>query len=262
MDKKRSIIGVFDSGLGGLSIQRELIRQLPGESFNYYADSGFCPYGSKPVQEVIDRSVLITEKLISEGADIVVVACNSATAAAIEHLRANYDIPFVGIEPAIKQAAIHTQSGKVGVLATENTFNGKLFKETSAKYAADKNVFIQVGHGLVEIVENGAMREPESVNLIRSYIEPMVKEGVDQIVLGCTHYPFLIDVIKEMVPENLVIHDPAPAVARQTVRLLSEIPGRIIDQSPKYNYFTSGSKDKLEKMLKDINLPISSTGIF
>jgi glutamate racemase len=254
------MIGVFDSGLGGLSVLRELINQIPNKSFHYYADSGYCPYGNKPVSEVIARSELISQLLIDDGAEIIVVACNSATAAAIEHLRQHFEIPFVGIEPAIKQAALHTESGKVGVLATENTFNGKLFKETTARYASDKNVFIQVGHGLVEIVEEGRINHEESIRLLQSYIKPMLNEGIDQLVLGCTHYPFLIDEIRKMVPESLKIHDPAPAVARQANRLL--VNREKADDPIEHKYFSSGSLKKLIKLLDESEIPYDSVAAF
>jgi glutamate racemase len=251
-------IGVFDSGLGGLSVLGELIRTLPNESFLYLADSAYCPYGSRSAEEVTTRSFLITEHLMLLGAKMVVVACNTATAAAIDALRESYPIPFIGIEPAIKQAALHTASGKVGVLATRNTFQGRLFRETSARYASDTNVFIQPGDGLVEVVEENRIHTPEARQLLQSYILPMLAEGVDQIVLGCTHYPFLIPIIREIVPEHVVIHDPSPAVARQTARVLTENQLESNSQTVLHQAETTGDPDMLTRMIDQLNLPIGS----
>lgn len=248
-------VGIFDSGLGGLSVLKNLITLLPDETFVYFADSGYCPYGSKSVQAVEARSRTITEFLTGEDVKMVVVACNTATAAAIDYLRSTYPLPFIGIEPAIKQAALHTRSGKVGVLATQNTFQGRLFRETSTKYANDKDVMIRVGHGLVEMVEEDTIDTAESQELLRSYIEPMIDAGVDQIVLGCTHYPFLIPKIREMVPGSVVIHDPSPAVARQTAKILGEF--NILSSGPrrKAKYYTTGDLATLKRFLKRLEFP-------
>jgi len=247
-------VGVFDSGLGGLSVMLSLYGTLPDESFIYYADSAWCPYGSKSIAEVKERANRITKFLMDKGAKAIVVACNTATAAAIDELRADFPIPFIGIEPAIKQAALHTRSGKVGVLATRNTFQGRLFRETSARYANDKDVYIQPGDGLVEIVEEDRIGTPEAKKLLRSYIHPMIEAGVDQIVLGCTHYPFLIPEIRTMVPDHIIIHDPSPAVARQTRHVLEE-SGLLSENSSKHDkFFTSGDTEMMEKMLQRLGM--------
>jgi glutamate racemase len=251
----RRFIGVFDSGLGGLSVLRSLLESLPGESFRYFADSAWCPYGNRSSEEIQVRADAITKHFLGMGAKMVVVACNTATAEAIDHLRSHYDIPFVGIEPAIRQAAVHTASGKVGVLATRNTIRGRLFRETSARYAADKDIMIQVGEGLVELVEEGLSDTPETTELLRRYIVPMLEAGVDQIVLGCTHYPFLIPAIRRMTPPNVVIHDPSPAIARQAAHVLKAnsleaSPGTPVQHAAE----TSGSPDRLEEMIRTLNL--------
>jgi glutamate racemase len=247
-------VGIFDSGLGGLTVLQSLVSHLPEESFFYLADSAFCPYGDKPVEAVQERTVLITEFLMERGAKAVVVACNTATAAAIDLLRGSYSIPFIGIEPAIKQAALHTLSGKVGVLATRNTFQGKLFQETSAKYANDKDVYIQVGEGLVELVEGDLMNTPESIALINHYIQPMIEAGVDQIVLGCTHYPFLIPVIRSLVPDNVVIHDPSPAVAKHTAHVLQDKGLESVRKLQPHQFFTTGNPLLLKTMIQRMDL--------
>lgn len=242
-------IGVFDSGLGGLSVLDALLQQLPEETFLYLADSAWCPYGDRSIEEIRRRSSLMTEFLIGKGVKAIVVACNTATAAAIDMLRETYPLPFIGIEPAVKQAALHTTSGKVGVLATRNTFQGRLFRETSARYATDKDLYIQVGDGLVEIVEEDRMDSEEAAELLKRYIVPMMEAGVDQIVLGCTHYPFLIPYIKAMVPGHVVIHNPAPAVARQTVRILEEKGLTGHSGTGHTQFFTTGNTLLLDRMV-------------
>lgn len=258
MKQNNSFIGVFDSGLGGLSVLASMMRMLPDESFYYIADSAYCPYGNRTSEEVIARSVVITEYLLDRGAKMVVVACNTATAEAIDHLREVYAIPFVGIEPAIKQAAVHTSTGRVGVLATRNTIQGRLFRETSARFAAGKDIVIQVGEGLVELVEEGKTDTPIAEMLLRKYLDPMLESGVDQIVLGCTHYPFLIPAISKLVPEGIVIHDPSPAVARQASNILRKHgieapPG----SSPYHKAASTGDPIRLKEMVTSLGLPVT-----
>lgn len=209
------MIGVFDSGVGGLSVWREMIKLMPDERFVYVSDSGHCPYGPKPREEVIDRSRKITEYLINRGVDMIVVACNTATAAAIESLRSSYTIPFVGMEPAVKPAALNTSTGVIGVLATQGTFKGELYLRTLHKFAANATVIEQIGEGLVELVENGRTNTPEAEELLKKYIIPMMERHADHLVLGCTHYPFLIEAIQKIVGNKMIILNPAPAVAKR-----------------------------------------------
>ncbi len=246
-------IGIFDSGVGGLTVWQELIRVLPGESFYYFADSAFCPYGSKPQQEIIDRSRSIVDFLLSKQCKLIVVACNSASAAAIDFLREHYTVPFVAMEPAVKQAAQNTVTGHIGILATELTFNGRLYSETSKKFANGLDVFVQVGHGLVELIESGEMDTLRTEQLVREYIEPMIARNVDQIVLGCTHYPFLIDMIRTFLPEHITLINPAFAVARQVKNILEQNAlASAMESGPSYQFYTSGDPSTLRRFLDSI----------
>ena len=215
------MIGVYDSGIGGLSVWKELARVMPHERYFYVSDAGHCPYGPKPREEILSRAKAVTEFLISKGAEMVVVACNTATAAAIEYLRGHYSIPFVGMEPAVKPAAINTKSGAIGVLATKGTFKGELYLRTLHKFASNAKVIEQVGEGLVELVESGDTKSEKARELVGRYIIPMIEQGADHIVLGCTHYPFLEETIREFTSNKVTIVNPAPAVARRAAEILS-----------------------------------------
>lgn len=217
------MIGVYDSGVGGLSVLKELLREMPGEDYDYFSDGAYCPYGPKPPQEIIQRAHAVTEDFLRRGAEMIVVACNTATAAAIADLRARYLLPFIGMEPAIKPAALRSATGVVGVLATAGTFKGRLYLDTLARFASDVRVIEQVGTGLVEAVERGDFDSPQVEALLRRYIEPMVREGADHIVLGCTHYPFLETAIRRIAGDGVTIVNPAPAVARHARRVLSTL---------------------------------------
>ena len=219
------MIGVFDSGAGGLSVWKELIKTMPSESYFYISDAAYCPYGRKSKEMILKRASAISDFLIERGAEIIVVACNTATAAAIEGLRQTFDIPFVGMEPAVKPAASLTKTGVIGVLATHGTLQGALYKQTSEKYARRKEVKIieEVGDGLVELVEAGDTESPEAERLVKKYIDPMVAAGADCVVLGCTHYPFLEPVIKKLYSDKLIVINPAPAVAKRARQLLEKV---------------------------------------
>lgn len=232
------MIGVFDSGYGGLTVLRELLKLMPEKDYTYVCDGGYCPWGPRSAEFVRERAAKITDFLIERGANIIVVACNTATAAAIEWLRSNRDIPFVGMEPAIKPAILQSDSGVVGVLATAGTFKGKLYLNTLATFANDVKVIETVGTGLVEAVEEGRIETPETEAILHSYIDPMVEAGADHIVLGCTHYPFLEESIRNIVGENVAIVNPAPAIARQTARLVGTAPERGLRE-----YFTTRKEE-------------------
>lgn len=215
------MIGIFDSGFGGLSVLKEIVSLLPGEKYLYYADSAHCPYGEKTREYVIDRALAISRLLMERGAEIIVVACNTATAAAIRTLRATWpDFPFVGMEPAVKPAALHTQSGVIGILATAGTLKGSNYLDLREKYSDKVKVTEHVGQGFVELVEKGILDGPEAESTVRASVSPLLDAGADTIVLGCTHYPFLEPVIRRVAGPDVEIINPAPAVARQTERLL------------------------------------------
>jgi len=250
-------IGIFDSGLGGLSVWREAVKQVSNESILYYGDSANCPYGARPASEVWDLSRRIVDFLLKKGAKLIVIACNTATAAAIEKLRAEYDVPFVGMEPALKPAAKATQSGVIGILATKGTFSGNHFQRTQSRFAPGKEVLIREGDGLVELVENGQTHSPDAERLVSRYLMPMLEQGADQIVLGCSHYPFLLPVMQKVVGEQARIIDPAPAVVRQIGRLLDKNGLRSEENSSvAYKCYTSGELDALKRMVAQITEPV------
>lgn len=246
------MIGVFDSGLGGLSVWRELIKVLPEESYCYIADSGYCPYGPKSKEEIIDRAKKIVDFLIGRGASIIVVACNTATAAAIDYLREHYSIPFVGMEPAVKPAVLNSKSGVIGVLATKGTFKGELYLRTLHKFASGVKVIEQVGEGLVEVVEDGKMESDIAYTLLNRYLSPMIESGADNIVLGCTHYPFLINQINRITKGSINIINPAPAIAKRALSLCKSLEGLEHDNTLLF-YTTGSSILLLKRMVEEIN---------
>ena len=229
------MIGIFDSGVGGLSVFREIKKILPEEKYIYFSDNAHCPYGEKSKEYIIDRARTITDFLLKQGADIIVVACNTATAAAIKTLREQYSSPndhvkeitegrrdfvsFIGMEPAIKPAAAVTKTGTVGVLATAGTLKADKYRDTKGRHAEDVAVVEHIGKGFVELVESGCITGPKAESTVTESLEPLLDAGADTIVLGCTHYPFLSETIAKvaahLVPNREVaIIDPAPAVAR------------------------------------------------
>jgi glutamate racemase len=252
-------IGVFDSGTGGVSVFLELVKLLPNESFVYFADSANCPYGSKPQSKIIELSSRIVDFLIKKDCKVIVVACNTATAGAIDWLREHYNIPFIGMEPAIKPAALNTKTKSIGVLATAGTFKGRLYIETSRKYASDVNVCYQVGEGLVELVEQDKMNTPEAEVLLQTYIKPMLDCNIDQLVLGCTHYPFFRPLLKKILPSDVDIIDPAPAVAKQTKKVLLDscLANENIILDPSFHFYSSSNTQVLEKLVDLVSNEVS-----
>jgi glutamate racemase len=226
---------------------------MPYQATLYLADSAHCPYGPRPPEEIRRFSLGIARFLIECGAGLIVVACNTASAVALEALRAEFDVPIVGMEPAVKPAAERTRAGHIGVLATAGTVNGDLFRNTSARYAHNVTVHAQVGDGLVERVEAGQADTPETESLLRTYLQPMLEAGVDQIALGCTHYPFLMPAIRRIVPEGVSIIDPAAAVARQVERVLM-LEGIRSDETcvAGHHFFTSGRPEVLLAMVRTL----------
>ena len=209
-------IGVFDSGVGGLSVLRHLRAQLPAEQFIYLADQGHVPYGSRSAQEIIQFSQGITQFFLQLNVKAIVVACNTASAAALSLLRQQFVVPFVGMEPAVKPAAQQTQSGKVGILATGGTFASDRYARLTAKYAQGVTVWEDPCVGLVPEIEAGRLDSPAVHHILRAALTPMLAAGVDTVVLGCTHYPFVLAAVENILGTAVNIIDPAPAVARQT----------------------------------------------
>lgn len=221
------MIGIFDSGVGGLSVFREIRKVLPDEKYIYFSDSAHCPYGEKTKEYIIERARTITRMLLDSGSDIIVVACNTATAAAISVLRNEFPVNFIGMEPAVKPAATSTKTGVVGVLATAGTLKADKYLNTRGRFSEGVKIVEHVGQGFVEAVENGIMAGSEAESIVKASLKPLLDEGADRIVLGCTHYPFLMDTIKklsdELYPErNVEVIDPAPAVARHLLEVMEE----------------------------------------
>ncbi len=216
------MIGIFDSGSGGLSVLREILKILPKEKYFYYADNAFCPYGEKTPEFIQSRGRAITDFLLSKGADIIVVACNTATAAAISTLRKEYPIKFIGMEPAVKPAALSSESGVIGVLATAGTLKGSKYLTTKGLYEDNVKIAEHVGKGFVELVESGTLDGPAAEATVRESLQPLLDEGADRIVLGCTHYPFLREVIERIAGPSVQVIDPAPAVARHLMDVMVE----------------------------------------
>jgi glutamate racemase len=235
-----SRLGIFDSGAGGLSVLREVARQLPHQEVLYFADSAHVPYGDREVEEIQALSRAITAFLIQEGAGAIVVACNTASAVALYHLREVFPVPIVGMEPALKPAAQQTRSRHVGVIATRATFQGQLFARLVERFAGDAVVHTQVCPGLVERVEAGLLDDADTEALLRAYLAPMLAEGIDSLVLGCTHYPFLRPALERVAGPHVAIIDPAPAVARQAGRVLAGAGLLRQEGQGSVTYFTSG----------------------
>jgi glutamate racemase len=219
--RKTGPIGIFDSGIGGTSIWKEIHALLPWEDTLYLADSKYAPYGTRPISEIVALSRKNTEFLIQAGCKIIVVACNTATTNAIKVLRENYDIPIIGIEPAIKPAALQTLNKTIGILATRGTLSSDLFNKTSEAFTKDINVIEVVGEGLVALIEQGSIDSEEIIASLTTYMQPMINAHIDYLVLGCTHYPYLIPILKKLLPENVTIIDSGAAVARQTKAIMS-----------------------------------------
>lgn len=244
-------IGVFDSGVGGLSVLRAIRRQLPAQPVIYLADQAHVPYGSRTLEEVRGFSEAITRFLLDQGARLIVVACNTASAAALHELRDRFPgVPFVGMEPAVKPAAEHTHTGVVGVIATPATFQGRLYASVVERFAHGVTILQDTVPGLVTAIENGQLDAPETRAILERALEPMLAQKIDTIVLGCTHFPFVIPLIQQIAGPGVRVIDPAPAVARQVERLLEtygwlangELPAAV-------RYLTTGPRKPFEALL-------------
>ncbi|GAA4971741.1 glutamate racemase [Algibacter aquimarinus] len=245
-------IGIFDSGVGGTSIWKEIHHLLPNENTIYLADSKNAPYGTKGKDTIINLSIKNTEYLLSKNCKIIVVACNTATTNTIDYLRATYSIPFIGIEPAIKPAALQTKTNAIGILATQGTLSSELFSKTSTIFASNIRVIEQNGNGIVELIESGKLYSDEMKSLLKLYLEPMIDANIDYLVLGCTHYPYLIPILIELLPKHVKIIDSGEAVARQTKAILEKHNLlNTSNTSSKNNFYTNGNPKIMASLLEE-----------
>jgi glutamate racemase len=251
VNNKSGPIGIFDSGVGGLSVLKVVRELLPGEDLIYLADQDNVPYGSRSLEEVQGLSVGITRYLLEEGAKLIVVACNTASAAALHHLRQEFpQVPFVGMEPAVKPAAEHTRSGVVGVLATPATFQGELYASVIERFAVGVEVLQDTCPGLVMEIDAGYLDTPQVYAILERALKPMQARGIDTVVLGCTHFPFVIPTINEIVGPQVRVIDPSPAIARQVERLLDGHGLRNAEAiMGQRQYFTTGDPEKMGILL-------------
>jgi glutamate racemase len=245
-------VGVFDSGVGGLSVACELMRQLPNRPIVYLADQANAPYGQRSMAEICCLARGITRFLLDQGACAIVMACNTASAAALHPLRAEMPgVPFVGMEPAVKPATERTRRGHVGVIATQATFQGQLFASLLDRYAAGVTVHQEVCPDLVPLVEAGEVNSDRTKQVVAGYLAPLLEAGIDQLVLGCTHYPFLRPLIEEVVGPDVEIIDPAPAVARQTRRIVEGLEKTAQEAvSPHHLFYTTGDPRRFRRLLQ------------
>ena len=249
-------IGLFDSGVGGLSIWRQVVHALPSEPLLYVADQAHVPYGHRSAAEIQAHSQAIADYLVAEGCKAIVVACNTASAVALEPLRQRFpQLPILGLEPAVKPAVQLTRSGVVGVMATPATFQGQLYRATVGRYATAVQVVEQVCVGLAELVEQGELEGPDCDARLMGYLEPMLAAGADTIVLGCTHYPFVIESIRRLVGPSMAVVDPAPAVARHLADvlaregLLAPAERGPLEPASRYRFATTASPSDFNRAL-------------
>lgn len=253
-----AVIGIFDSGSGGLSVLKEIRKILPSERFVYYADNAHCPYGEKSQEYIQDRARAITDTLVAKGAQAVVVACNTATAAAISTLRSEYDIPFIGMEPAVKPAALGTKTGVIGVLATAGTLSASKYLNTKGRFEDDVRIEEHVGRGFVELVESMTLEGPQAERVVRASLVPLLDAGADIIVLGCTHYPFLLPTLQKvaaLTPRptaagEVRFIDPAPAVAKHLLEVMREKGIEETDPNPGVELLASGSDENVKQLFE------------
>lgn len=247
-------IAIFDSGVGGLSVLRHLRDLLPAEDLLYFADQAHVPYGPRPASQIRAFCHTITGFFLKMDAKVVVVACNTATAAALDELRLAYPrLPFVGMEPAVKPGAAATQTGKVGILATAGTFESQRYTDLMARFARDVTLHEDSCTGLVPLIEAGSRDSRETRALLRRCLQPMLEAGVDTLVLGCTHYPFVLPLIREIAGPEVQIIDPAPAVARQTSRILTQHALRApAGRRGTLQAYTTGDATRLAQMAREL----------
>jgi len=245
-------IGIFDSGVGGTSIWKEIHDLLTFENTIYLADSANAPYGPKGKDVIIALSEKNTEYLLNHNSKIIVVACNTATTNAIKHLRQKYDVPFIGIEPAIKPAALQTQTKAIGILATKGTLSSELFHNTSQLYSNGIEVVEQEGEGIVQLIESGKINSEEMKALLEIYLKPMLKANIDYLVLGCTHYPYLIPQLLKMLPNHIKIIDSGEAVARQTKAVLKQLNSlNLSNIKPDLKFYINSNPKVMSQLLNN-----------
>jgi len=243
-------IGIFDSGVGGTSIWKEIHMLMPYESSIYLADSKHAPYGEKSKDRIIDLSIKNTEYLLDKGCKLIVVACNTATTNAIKILRETYSIPFIGIEPAIKPAALNTKTKAIGVLATKGTLSSDLFHSTANLYAIGIKVVEQVGEGIVSLIEQGKTNSPEMNSLLEYYLEPMLNADIDYLVLGCTHYAYLVPQLVDLLPKHVKIIDSGEAVAKQTKAVLVDNQLLCVQKrKPNFQFISNANPQVLSSLI-------------
>ena len=249
-----SPIGVYDSGVGGLSVWREIRAQLPFENTIYIADQAHIPYGPRPAEEIRRYAVAIAGLLIELHAKLIVVACNTASGAALQTLRVTFpDVPFVGMEPAVKPAAEQTRAGVVGVIATPTTFEGEPFRRLADRFGQDVSIHTRTCPGLVELIETGSVDSTEIRSLLRDCLDPLLALGIDELVLGCTHYPLARTAIAEIVGPEVTLIDPAPAVARQVRRVLTGACALTTSsEPPRHRFITTGPPAHLAAMIRQL----------
>jgi glutamate racemase len=255
MNKNQNqFVGIFDSGVGGLSVSREIHKLLPKAPIYYIADQAHVPYGKRQMDEIFTFSLAISRFLISKGAAVIVVACNTASAAALSALRETLPgTPFVGMEPAVKPATLQTESGIVGVLATPATFQGRMYSTLVERFAQNVRLLTNTLPGLVEAVERGELDTPETRRILVTAIKPMLDEGADTLVLGCTHFPFVLPLIREIAGADVNVIDPAPAIARRTAYLLEQSAINFAGNGETQTvYATTGSSEKLKTTIRNL----------
>ena len=249
-------IGIFDSGVGGTSIFKAIHHLLPQENIIYLADSKNAPYGKKSKSEILKLSIKNTELLLNKGCKIIVVACNTATTNAIAELRSKYDMRFIGIEPAIKPASLQTKTKAIGILATQGTLSSALFHNTLNLYSENIQVIEQEGRGIVELIETEKLDSKEMKILLEKYLQPMLRANIDHLVLGCTHYPYLIPTLEKLLPKNVKIIDSGAAVARQTKAVLQR--NNLLNETntyPEISFYSNGNVEVLKDLVnKDFNV--------
>ena len=242
-------IGLFDSGIGGLSIYNEIKNSMPNESTIYIADNLNAPYGKKAESEIIQLSIKNTQKLVDLHCKLIIVACNTATTNAIEVLRKKFNIPIVGIEPAIKPAMLETKSNNIGVLATEKTLSSNLFLKTSDRFSKGINIHEQIGFDLVKIIEENGINEELLIPKLREYIEPMLEKNIDHLVLGCTHYYYLMYLLKKILPNGVKILDSSRAVTKRVMNLLKDYNIDSNTSKTKNIFLCTGNDNVIKKFL-------------